>query len=131
MFLKKKEDDYLKVFYKDPEYITNEYTVVTNINIHQLTKAFKHVLSLNNLSKENDIKLHKIHRDIIRLEDKILEIHQRLEKESSIQFSALFDLIKTKQHIIVTFLAILELIKHNVIGFEQMNTCGDILIYKL
>lgn len=131
IFLKGKEEDYLKVYYKDPEYITSNYTQITQINISQLSKAFKHVLSLNNLSKDSDIKLHKIHRDIIRLEDKINEIIEKLEIESNINFYDLFSYLSTKQHIIVTFLAVLELIKHNTIGVKQKDTCGDILIYKL
>ncbi|MFZ7134003.1 MAG: segregation and condensation protein A [Eubacteriales bacterium] len=130
-YLKKKEDNYLKIYYKDPDYMSNKVASVTHINIGQLTKAFKRVLSLNNMAMNIDVRIHKIEREVIRLEDKIVEIQQMLNVNSKIQFTSLFSQVKTKNNIIVTFLAILELIKNNIIGFEQLNSCGEIVIYKL
>ena len=130
-YLKEKEQVYLKIFYKDPEYIVNETQQISKISLNQLTKAFKRVITLNNLSLESRELVHKIEREEIRLEDKIIEIHKLFEFNNKILFDDLFVKLRTKQNIIVTFLAILQLIKNNVIGFEQNKTCSDIILFRL
>lgn len=130
-YLKDKEQIYLKIFYKDPEYIVDETPQVTKISINQLTKAFKRVITLNNIILESKDPIHKIEREEIRLEDKIIELHELFKVNDKMLFDNLFIKLKTKQNIIVTFLAVLQLIKNNVIGFEQNKTCNDIILFKL
>ena len=68
--------------------------------------------------------------EIISISEKIKDLQSELLKKVEIK---LFDLIKkskSKTEIIVTFLALLELIKQNILTVEQEELFADIMIKK-
>lgn len=130
-FIKKKEDGQFKVFYKDPEYLVSNYNSITEIDIDELTNAFKKVLAMNNMERNEEVTVHKIEREVIRVEDKIVEIINMINTQNKIKFSNLFVSSKTRTNIVVTFLALLELIKKNIVKFHQLKTCDEIVISKV
>lgn len=67
---------------------------------------------------------------IISFEEKLAEIRMRLEKNMREHFRALTD-PASKRHVIITFLAVLELVKQNVVSVEQEDIFGDILLAKM
>ncbi len=52
----------------------------------------------------------------------------RLRTESSVTFEALFAEVKTRMEIVVTFLAMLELVKVRAIRISQDEPAGEIVI---
>jgi len=81
---------------------------------------------IDKLPETNPIELHQ---EDIHLEDQIHYISEFLSNEKSkISFSYLFQNIHTKLHIIVTFLALLEMLRLKSIFLEQKGPFDDILI---
>ncbi|MPW25198.1 hypothetical protein GC105_05260 [Alkalibaculum sp. M08DMB] len=131
-FIKSKEDTYLKIFYKDPEYQLINDDIITNIDINSLLEAFKKVIAKSKIeAKDEEIIIHKIQSETIRIEDKIKQIITQLDNNETVEFSSLFPHRPTRTNIVVTFLALLELLKKNVIKFIQYKTCGEIIISKV
>ena len=104
----------MQVHYKDPEYWENTNKIITEIDIESLFQAFKRVLAKSKVEKVENI-LHKIERETVRVEDKMRDIISLLEDKREISFSSLFDTTISRTKIIVTFLALLELIKNNFV----------------
>jgi segregation and condensation protein A len=99
------------------------------INIFDLLTALKRIIH------KNEAKI-SIPKDPIRVEDKIDEILKVLTEKKNMLFEDFFEKESKKRHItkleiIVTFLAILELIRLKVIKAYQKNHFGKIFITKL
>lgn len=120
----------MQVHYKDPEYWENTNKIITEIDIESLFQAFKRVLAKSKVEKVENI-LHKIERETVRVEDKMRDIISLLEDKRQISFSSLFDTTISRTKIIVTFLALLELIKNNFVLCAQERICGEIVIWKI
>lgn len=72
----------------------------------------------------------EIHRDEITIRDKMKEIRRRLIfQPNGISFKDLFANKATRVEVVVTFLALLELIKIKQIQIHQSNLFGEIKIY--
>ena len=71
-----------------------------------------------------------IKRDIYTVDDKIAKVRQRLLNETSFTFTMLFDERITKEEVVVTFLALLELLKLKEIAIVQEALFSDIRIIK-
>ncbi|WP_124727283.1 segregation and condensation protein A [Staphylospora marina] len=71
----------------------------------------------------------KVAREEISVSDRMEQIHQLLLKEGQLLFSRLLDFDSlTKERVITTFLALLELMKVKKIFCRQARLFGDILI---
>ncbi|MCR5214463.1 MAG: segregation/condensation protein A [Eubacterium sp.] len=76
-------------------------------------------------------KFGTIKRDEIRLEDKMIEIRNEIRGLKSINFKTLLGSKRGKNNLIVSFLAILELMKSGALLIRQEEMFGDILIDSL
>lgn len=76
-------------------------------------------------------KFGTITRDEIRLEDKMAEIRNEIKGLRSINFRTLLGKKRGKMNIIVSFLAILELMKTGALIIRQEEMFGEILIDSL
>lgn len=70
----------------------------------------------------------KIHREVISVADKTLYIRAYLKSHPHADFREMLELQDSKEEIIVTFLVILELMKHQKIRITQEEAFGRILI---
>ena len=70
----------------------------------------------------------KIHREEISVADKTLYIRAYLQSHPHADFREMLELQDSKEEIIVTFLVILELMKHQKIRITQEEAFGKILI---
>ncbi|MBF0317181.1 MAG: segregation/condensation protein A [Nitrospirae bacterium] len=102
-----------------------EQTLV-NLNIYDLFEAFKNVFE----TKRPDTVY--IAKDTLTIDDKIAIIIRRLEDGGGRQigFNDLFTEEVTRLHIIVTFLALLEMLKGGHIYIYQKTDFGEIWIKK-
>jgi len=99
-------------------------SAIKHISLFELLSIYKQMI--DKLPETNPIELHQ---EDIHLEDQIHYISEFLSNEKSkISFSYLFQNIHTKLHIIVTFLALLELLRLKSIFLEQKGPFDDILI---
>lgn len=72
----------------------------------------------------------KVIKDKIRLDEKIQELKGHLKKRSPLAFFSLFPLETDKSELILTFLALLELIRNGLILARQARPFGEIMIYR-
>ena len=70
----------------------------------------------------------KIHREVISVSDKTLYIRAYLKSHPHADFREMLEREDSKEEIIVTFLVILELMKHQKIRITQEEAFGKILI---
>ena len=97
--------------------------LLEEVGLFDLLEALQEVLTRTE-SKE----LIEITPETLTVQDRINSILERLEVESSLTFSALFDDVMTRSTVIVTFLAILELVRIRLVRVYQGDYFGPINI---
>ncbi|KJU82696.1 segregation and condensation protein A, partial [Candidatus Magnetobacterium bavaricum] len=100
--------------------------VLVNLNVYDLFEAFKNVFE----TKLPDTVY--IAKDTLTIDDKIAIIIRRLQEVGGrqIEFNDLFTEEVTRLHIIVTFLALLDMLKGGHIYIYQKMDFGEIWIKK-
>lgn len=109
--------------YKDE----NSKVHLENVTIDDLVEAFKKFLDRVELEKPINTK---VTRKELSVEERIKSIKERFKKESRIEFFSLFD-IKTKEYVVVTFLAILEMAKNGNLKIIQEDNFDKIICEKI
>jgi len=98
--------------------------LLKNITIYDLMKAFKN--AVESVPKK---VFHKVELFSVNIEDQINYIQNLLIAKNEINFIELVKGMKHKLRIIVTFIAMLELIKANKIGLKESPNFNDFIIY--
>ncbi|MEH7252327.1 segregation/condensation protein A [Neobacillus niacini] len=97
-----------------------------NVTLYDMLAAFQKLLRRKKLQRPMSTK---IARQEISIEVRMSEIMSDLKNiTGSKNFNDLFS-IPAKEHIVVTFLAVLELIKRKEIDVEQHENFGDIFVH--
>lgn len=128
--LREKEQERSLVFTREPEDLTPfvkqvPENPVQGLHIGDLVSAFQK--ALKKMSVRTMIT--KIRRDEISVKDRMKEvIHALKDKGGTLMFSGLFEEELTRDEIVVTFLAILELMKVKKIVCYQNRLFDDIVI---
>lgn len=113
-------------FSADEKVAVPEYDILLkNVTVYDLAKAFKHVL--DNFKEE---PVHEIKRLNVSIEEQISFILSKIEEAEEINFLNLVNEIKEKIRIIVTFIAILELVKMSKIKIKESANFNDFMILK-
>ncbi len=99
---------------------------VVKVGLFELIDAFRRLL--DNLSPDQRIEFSS---DTISVKDRINELVDILEEKGSATFEELFSGEVTKEGIIVTFLAILEMVKIRVVRVVQNVSTGIIRLFYL
>jgi len=108
------------------EFLTGSDDEFIKIGLFELIDAFQKILE--RIPDEHRIDMRT---DEISVKDKIAQIIDTLETKESITFLELFTDIPDKHEIIVTFLAILEMVKLTLIRIYQHVQTGVIRIFYL
>ncbi|ULT55530.1 segregation/condensation protein A [Neobacillus drentensis] len=96
-----------------------------NVSLYDMLAAFQKLLRRKKLQRPMATK---IARQEISIEKRMTEIMDELQQlQGRKNFNDLFP-YPGKEHIVVTFLAVLELIKRNVIDVDQKENFGDIFV---
>ena len=98
-----------------------------NLTLDGLISAFARVLSRIHPSDPEEAEERHISRDLYTVTRCMARITQRLRR-GSVTFSSLFDRNTTRDEVISTFLALLELIKAGRAVAVQDDTCAEIMI---
>ena len=108
-----------------PVEIRQEEDEVLDVTIFDLVSAFKHIVERIEAFSGLEVK-----RESFTIEEKIDELRQMLLVRGEIKFSTYLSKGLSRQHIIVIFLAILELARLREIRFLQKKIFGEIYIRK-
>ncbi|CAN5221493.1 segregation/condensation protein A [soil metagenome] len=103
-----------------------EPSALPNVGIFDLIRAFQKVL--NRFEKKAD--LGEIYDDRFTVGDKIEFLLEMVAPGGQVQFSALFEEATTRDEVIVTFVALLELMKIRQFRIEQESMLGEILLIR-
>ena len=117
-------------FYKQPEKEANKFRIVIkDMELDKLLDAFVGIMhKVNKIEKNKESK--EIVKETFTVEQKISTIKDTLISRSHIKFSELFLESSSKEEVITTFMALLELIKMQVIKVSQDDLFSDIQIEK-
>ncbi|MBN2412064.1 segregation/condensation protein A [candidate division KSB1 bacterium] len=94
-----------------------------DVSLFDLVSAFKTIIE-----KNNKVPIHRVVELNVTLEERIEFVVNKIREKGQIKFVDLFEKHEEKIVWIVTFIAVLELIKNQVITAVQPETFGDILI---
>lgn len=123
--LRLREEIWKDIFHRPPpekEDIEFEATALTEVNIFDLIEAFK------SLIEKAPHEVMEITRQALTVADKINFIMERLEGEDGIRFDELFEVNYNRVSLIVTFIALLELMRLGLAKAYQERKFGPIWV---
>jgi len=117
-------------FYKSPDDNAFDVKIVYNdvFNLDGLLNAFTDLLRRVDVKDTIENKKKEIPKEVFTVADKINFIRDTLKKCHSVSFYDLFTGYSTKNEVITTFQALLELLKHQFLTFTQDDTFSDIIL---
>lgn len=114
-------------FSADPVETPNEYGILLkNITVYDIARAFKKVIE--GIKPE---PVHQIRKINITIEEQINFIMSKIEEYTNLHFLTLVHGMKEKIRVVITFIAILELVKMQRIGIKESTNFNDFVIYKI
>ena len=124
-----------EVYGKKPELIEDKREVVStkdllkDIHLIDLFNIYNNLLEIfNNKQNRNNIIQKKIYVDQYKIEDKLEYIMDKLKNENVNSFSEFIENCENKLECVVTFLALLEMIKQRMVKVYQSANFTKILI---
>ncbi len=108
---------------KSKEYIEDDSETI-QVGLFELIDAFQKILQ--RVSKDHTVDLDA---DEVTVKDRMNDMVQLLEEKGSVTFTDLFTVRSDKSFVIVTFLALLELMKLNLIRAAQSAQSGVIRLF--
>ena len=114
--LRQKEYDQQQLFTRSGDVVLDksEGELMIEANVFDLLTAFQKVLKEKSFKNNYEIKI-----TTLSVSDRIGDILEILNTSESVTFDSLFTTLNTKQEVIVTFLAILELMRMQLIRSQQ------------
>ncbi len=126
--LKQKEEKRSEIFTKTPEsinnYIDEVHEIKSDVTLDDLVEAFKRYLERKNDNKPLKTKVTVKEISIVTRRRDIKNI---LRKKKKVSFFELFPIV-TKEYVVATFLAVLEMAKNREIKLVQEETFSDITV---
>lgn len=110
----------------DPS-LKGERVVFKDFTVDGLLKAFANLLLRNESMQREKDKVKEIPKDAFTVEEKVTFIRDKLIAEQSAAFDTLFTTF-SRNEIITTFQAILEMLKLQYINIEQKDCFGQIIL---
>ncbi len=135
IFLKDRYISAGEIYGKKPEVIeekkdaTDKKDLLKNISLIELFNIYNNLLEIyNNKQNRNNIIQKKIYVDKYKIEDKLEYIMDKLKTEHVSSFYKIIENCECKLECVVTFLALLEMIKQRMIKVYQSENFSNILI---
>jgi len=126
--LRMKEHDRQQIFSRGGEIEieeSSENKELIEVSVFDLFKAYQKVLDTKSFEKDYEIEITEM-----SVTDRIQYILDILNSSDSVTFESFFTVLNRKQEIIVTFLAILELMRLKLLRVQQSQHFEPIRIYK-
>lgn len=126
---KLKEQENVDRFYKEPDKSVGDVKIVYNdFNLDGLIAAFSKLLMRVDDKKRQENILKEIPKEIFTVKDKVDHIRTVLLDKKEVSFFEMFSSYYTKNELITTFQAMLELLKLQYITVEQNGIFDDITL---
>ena len=114
-------------FSSDLEEAPHEFeTLLKNVSIYDLAKAFKKAIE-----QVKEVPVHEIKKELVSIDEQVDFIFGMLNDRGEIEFLILVKDLIEKIRIVVTFIALLELVKSGMIGIKESQNINDFVIYKI
>lgn len=136
--LQEREKDAEKVFYRNIPINLDEYSlepltaedVLQEVSIAQIYEMFKEIMKRQSFTENKDHGIDDliIQRDTYTIKEKSRYILDLIEMNETIVFHNIFNNHTTKMEIIVTFMALLELVHKRQVNIYQERSLEDIWI---
>ena len=121
-----KADEFFATTPELPDLSAPDPNVVGQVGIFDLIRAFQKVLK----RFENTTDIREIVSDRYSVADKIEHLLEAIPLGGRVRFDSLFSTAASRVEVIVTFLAMLELMKLNQLMVEQEQMLGDIVVIR-
>jgi segregation and condensation protein A len=119
--LRKREEDWMKVFQKEP--VSDEEGVyLSDVSLFDLLGAFKKILDTA------PPELVSITKETLTVKDRMSVIMEMLERQEAVRFEEMFKEGVTRLQLIITFIALLELIRFGLARAYQEKEFGNIWV---
>lgn len=125
--LRDREEERTKVFSRPVPQNEKEFRgePVLELNLFEIMRAFRQIMLEFDASDVREIE-----PEIVTLDEKIEVVRVRVGQEGQVSFRDLFMESSSRLEIIVTFMAVLELMKRLEVRTRQRGAFGEIWIYK-
>ena len=100
--------------------------VMRNVNLYSLVSIFQELIQ-----KLPQVNPYELHHETINLSDQIAFLEKQFETDDRVLFHNLIRHFKTRLRIVVTFMAILEMLRTNQIVIEQNKPFGELILVKI
>ncbi|MCQ2602491.1 MAG: segregation/condensation protein A [Clostridia bacterium] len=128
---KLREVEIVNSFSREPVYTDKDYRLcIVDFSMTKLVEAFAHVLANFEQNKVNKIPK-KVFKDRFSVSDQMKHIVGLLDMYETFSFKFLIEPSFERGDIVITFLAVLELMKFGKIRAEQDESFGDIVLSKV
>ena len=118
-------------FVREPVFSDKDYRVcLTNFSLPKLVEAFARVLA-NSERAVRDAIPKKVVKDRFSVNEQMNNIKELIYYHGSFDFEFLFQPDFDRGDIVLTFLAVLELMKYGIITATQEEAFGKIILYKV
>jgi segregation and condensation protein A len=125
--LRQREDEWTRVFQREPLFDSEEEDAgiyLSDVNLFDLLEAFKKILD----TAPSEVAT--ITKETLTVKDKMSLIMEMLEGQDAIRFEDIFKDGITRSQLIVTFIALLELIRLGLLRAYQEKEFGNIWVIK-
>ncbi|MEW6194745.1 MAG: segregation/condensation protein A [Bacteroidota bacterium] len=108
------------------ESVTDYNVLLKNITLYDLIKAFKKAMM-----ERPAEPVHQIKKWNVTIDEQMDYISNRLKEKNRFSFFEMMKDLNNKIKIVVTFIAVLEMVKAGRIGLQESNNVNDFIIYGL
>ncbi len=129
-YLAQGQESYFHKFTKDPMYVKTIYVEPQNIDIdiEILSNIMKRYIAESKILADRLENYERLQSEKVTVYEKISEIKTELAKSGKLSFMKMLSEQKNITHGITLFLAMLEMMKQNLINLEQEKNFEDIII---
>jgi segregation and condensation protein A len=114
-------------FSEDEKETPHEYeTLLKNVSVYDLAKYFK-----NAIEQLKEEPVHRINRINISIDEQMQFILHKLDEKTEIDFLTLMSELHEKIRIIVTFIALLEMVKMGKVGIKTSKDLTNFILIKM
>ena len=106
--------------------LDSEENFILDVTLYDLARFFKSVM--DNMPVVSQFELH---REPVRLEKQKEFIFRYIDGDGRLKFSTILDKLKTRMEIVVTFLAVLDLVREGICRLTQNKVFGDLELQKI
>ncbi|MDE7379879.1 MAG: segregation/condensation protein A [Clostridia bacterium] len=125
---KLKDLETIGYFYKEPDKEISKVKVVyKDFNVDALLQAFANLLLRNESLQREKENIKEIPKDVYTVQDRVSHIKEKLIEKEEFDFEELFESY-SRNEVITTFQALLEMLKFQFVMVEQTESFGNIKI---